>query len=564
MTPLASSDSPVPPSGLVLSDDLADRLGSAVSFRLAASRGETFTADGGQPHGPGDDLPPALFVPFWPRAAELMPITEQRILPRLVSVGMPTSGTAPLLATAVKQVLDRAGWPVEVLLLPMGPRKRDIDFAAIHQVAARHAEVRVLGDWSPPRFAAAYNRLVSESAGEVFVMGNDDFYPLEDRALLGLVECVREPAVGVAAGRVRGRCFNSYQRMPGPDVQCPTPMLLPAFRREVFEEVGGFDEERFTGYGEEDIDFQLRVLNAGYAAALVSGLWRHHGQVTARRFSVLSGAGRKRNLRAFAERWGVAPGAGLQELAERILPRPLVSVVVAVRNPESHRWRVGGGVVDLSRRCLTELILVDDGSRDATCVEALSRTLSREKVLVRLLRSPLRIGQAAARNWGARRALGQWVYFADCDDEIHGPVVHAMAQADADVSWAGALRIHEDSGKRVGVIDPGAWSLREFGDRCRCGPGCVMIRREFLYGSLAFQPEHFQYMEDFAWFVRLRMTRARHAFIREPACTYYVRPGNNRKAPMWDLWRPEIPVHAHRYGNGVDGFALAKAGERTT
>lgn len=61
-----------------------------------------------------------------------------------------------------------------------------------------------------------------------------------------------------------------------------------------------------------------------------------------------------------------------------------------------------------------EVIVVDDGSTDATCVEV--ERLARSHPAVRLVRHQTKRGAQAARNTGIRESRGDWVAFLDSDD----------------------------------------------------------------------------------------------------------------------------------------------------
>ena len=98
---------------------------------------------------------------------------------------------------------------------------------------------------------------------------------------------------------------------------------------------------------------------------------------------------------------------GLERVAIAGVSRPGVSVIVAAFDEE--RW---------IERCLRallgqthpsyEVVVVDDGSRDATALVA-------ERLGVRVLRRP-HLGTGAARDAGLRAARGEIVVFADADD----------------------------------------------------------------------------------------------------------------------------------------------------
>ena len=81
----------------------------------------------------------------------------------------------------------------------------------------------------------------------------------------------------------------------------------------------------------------------------------------------------------------------------------------------------------------TEIIVVDDGSSDATATVAGAMAASDARV--RLVRQP-NAGVSAARNLGAGLATGRWLVFLDCDDEV-------------DPRWLVELGAELDAGARL-------------------------------------------------------------------------------------------------------------------
>lgn len=94
------------------------------------------------------------------------------------------------------------------------------------------------------------------------------------------------------------------------------------------------------------------------------------------------------------------------------MERPIVSVVIPTRNRAGLLERAVSSVSCQTLREL-EILVVDDAS-DVPAATALERLRDPR---LRCLRMPRNVGQAAARNHGARSAKGTWLAFLDDDDE---------------------------------------------------------------------------------------------------------------------------------------------------
>lgn len=108
-------------------------------------------------------------------------------------------------------------------------------------------------------------------------------------------------------------------------------------------------------------------------------------------------------------------------------PVPAVSVVIPVYNRAE---TIRAAIESVLRQTWTdfELLIVDDGSVDATMTEAATVRDPR----IRLLSNPRNLGAAAARNTGIRAARGTWVAFQDSDDEwLPGKLEKQMARLTA-------------------------------------------------------------------------------------------------------------------------------------
>ena len=109
--------------------------------------------------------------------------------------------------------------------------------------------------------------------------------------------------------------------------------------------------------------------------------------------------------------------------------RPSVTGIVAFSNDAEY---VGDAIARL--RALTypqlELILVDDGSTDATA-QLLANELS-SLPAARLISNATNLGVAASRNRAMAEATGEYLWFADCDDRWEPGIIDALVAGLAD------------------------------------------------------------------------------------------------------------------------------------
>jgi GT2 family glycosyltransferase len=216
-------------------------------------------------------------------------------------------------------------------------------------------------------------------------------------------------------------------------------------RREVLEQVGGFDERYGLGFFDDD-DLCLRVRQAGYKLLVAQDVFIHHfGSRTFKALGVDTNAQLRTNFEQFQAKWGPEHAAGYRlggpepsaddvgpdviassaapgNLAEfaRIRPSPRIlansatecapprtSLVMMVKNEARNLPACLASVAGL----FDEIIIVDTGSTDET--REIARRYGAKVIDFRWVDS-----FAAARNEGLRHAAGRYVFWMDADDRL--------------------------------------------------------------------------------------------------------------------------------------------------
>jgi glycosyltransferase involved in cell wall biosynthesis len=183
----------------------------------------------------------------------------------------------------------------------------------------------------------------------------------------------------------------------------------------------------------------------------------------------------------------------------RHLPRHgLVSVVIPVLDGE--RWLEEAIASVLAQTyAQTEVIAVDDGSRDRSC--AVVRLHPRVRLLERA-----HGGVSAARNSGIRESRGEFVAFIDQDDRWRPDKLERQVAA---------LRAHAEAGFALGLqvqfLEPGcvlpAWFTAgsRLMDRPHVGyvPGTMLVRRT-TFETIGLFDEAFAVGSDADWLMLAR------------------------------------------------------------
>ena len=106
---------------------------------------------------------------------------------------------------------------------------------------------------------------------------------------------------------------------------------------------------------------------------------------------------------------------------------PLISIVIPAHNEEGNINRIHSAIRTNTERYPTEVIFVDDGSRDDTAAKV--RSLQSDDPTVRLLRLTRNFGHQAALLAGLQAAHGEAVITMDCDLQHPPELLPQMLEA---------------------------------------------------------------------------------------------------------------------------------------
>lgn len=120
---------------------------------------------------------------------------------------------------------------------------------------------------------------------------------------------------------------------------------------------------------------------------------------------------------------------------------PTLSVIVPAFNATDYIERCLSSILEQTNSSL-EVIVVDDGSNDATAAKAMELSCKDDRVKV--LTGP-NAGPAQARNRGVEVAHGKYLAFADADDEVlpdaYANLVNSLERTGSDIATGSYIRI---------------------------------------------------------------------------------------------------------------------------
>jgi glycosyltransferase involved in cell wall biosynthesis len=238
---------------------------------------------------------------------------------------------------------------------------------------------------------------------------------------------------------------------------------------------------------------------------------------------------------------------------------PLVSVIIPCYNYA--RFLPDAVASVLAQTCADwELIVVDDGSGDATISTAQQLMAGHPDRRIRLFQQP-NAGPAAARNTGAERAAGEYLLFLDADDMLEPPLLEQALAVLREQPAVGFVY----SGMRLFGQDDHEWPSVPFDLALLTLDNYVLphalVRRAAWAQVGGFDSAHFPYgFEDWDFWLRVAAAGWRGWHIAAPLVAYR-RHGPSLSAAgkhrEWDARAQIIRKLPELYGQRLAAWASA-------
>lgn len=200
----------------------------------------------------------------------------------------------------------------------------------------------------------------------------------------------------------------------------------------------------------------------------------------------------------------------------------VISVIVPVYNAEKYLERCLKSILRALEGTQGEVLLVDNNSTDNSLKVALKyQKMHPRTISVLKCKAP---GAAAVRNYGAKRAKGEYIWFIDADDYIEKDAIKKLVTK-ADETGADMVMMGATRGKNgyLSAVDAEKPDYRSRFIRYGMGPWQVLIRRKW------WQTHKFSFVEgmiheDMELMSVLILYTDKYASIDEPLYHYCDTP----------------------------------------
>lgn len=230
------------------------------------------------------------------------------------------------------------------------------------------------------------------------------------------------------------------------------------------------------------------------------------------------------------------------------LPNPpiQVSVLIPAYNCEATLDRAIRSVLQQTFQSY-ELIIVDDGSQDATLAKARTYTDNR----IRILQHPHNMGEAETRNTLVRSAAGQLLAFLDADDEwLPGKLEKQLealegCQDGIIANVCGYFLQDEFNIQREEIPpEPASW-YKHLLMGCGLGPGTTLMVSRLAFEKIGWYDPSLPRYTDWDWL--LRYTRQFPLTVTREPLAFIYRGSQPRASVVESAARQFLEKHAQEF-----------------
>jgi GT2 family glycosyltransferase len=248
--------------------------------------------------------------------------------PPLVSLIIPTHNGYELLSCCVESIFQKTTYrPFEILIV--NHQSDDPQTLAYLERLSKEGKARVIDYEGPFNFSRINNEAVRHARGTILGFLNNDVEVISPGWLSEMVSHALRPEIGAVGAMlyypddtiqhggvilgILGVAGHAYRYLPrgtpgqmgrawlAQDLSAVTGACL-LMRRDVFEEVGGFDEQLAVAFN--DVDLCLRIRERGYRVLWTPFAELYHREGVSRGKDTIESERFLREIRFMQERWG--------------------------------------------------------------------------------------------------------------------------------------------------------------------------------------------------------------------------------------------------------------------
>lgn len=239
----------------------------------------------------------------------------------------------------------------------------------------------------------------------------------------------------------------------------------------------------------------------------------------------------------------------------------MLSIIIPVLNAKKYLEQCIDSVLAALDGLEGEILLIDNNSTDGS-VDIMQEYCKNHRKIIKTLHCDV-AGAAAARNFGAREARGDYIWFIDADDYISKDSIMKLTRQakdkNADLVMMGAERVYQDGHRDyLSAVDAYDKNYKSRFVRYGMGPWQVIVRRKWWLKN-GFQFHEGIIHEDMELMPALILYTDKFASVDEPL--YFYRQTQNSV-----LHRRSWSDHAYDIFPALEGlysrFKVAKVAKK--